>query len=35
MALERLLARYQLQDRTAKVLNWPKGDEDGSHQTPD
>lgn len=33
-ALERLLARYQLQDRTAKVLNWPGGGENGSHQTP-
>lgn len=32
--LEALLARYQLQDRTAKVLNWPQGDSDEHLQGP-
>lgn len=32
--LKRLLVRYQLQDRTAKVINWPEGDDHGPHQTP-
>ncbi len=34
-ALEALLVRYQLQERTAKVLNWPEGDAHGRQQTLD
>lgn len=33
-ALETLLNRYQLEDRTVKVLNWPQGSAHGHAQTP-